>query len=82
MFEIELDYAVASDSLGNILQLEFPSGVVDFPVETTGSWDQYRKIVIGKTKLPAGEHKVIAHSKGAIHNALIDLRKIQLKRLK
>ena len=47
-------------------------------VPSTGGWDQYRTLELGKVSLPAGAHQLSLFAQGAFRGALLDLKSIEL----
>lgn len=77
-YEVTLEYACHDGSAGDRLLLQIADQRIEFKVQGTGEWENYRKATIGTLNLEAGEHRLFARSAGPIRSALIDLREIRL----
>lgn len=78
-FQVQLDYALAPPQSGNQLKVSIGDQECEFTVTSTGSWDNYRTVAIGKVTLPKGSTEINCHSVGTIRGAMIDLRTLKLK---
>ena len=77
-FEVEIDYACPESKTGNALELRCDGESITWRVERTGSWDEYRRIRVGRLALPSGHSLVTARSSGGLEGYLIDLRTVRL----
>ncbi len=78
-FDIYLDYACQSSSVGNPYAVEVGGKTITGVVEGTGpDWSRYKQIKIGTVKLGAGEQRLTARPDGPPRSALMDLRNIAL----
>jgi putative heme-binding domain-containing protein len=79
-YAVWLDWACPDDSAGNTFVLEAGDARLTGKVQTTGSWDNYKRAKVGEIRLEAGRQKVVMRAAGKIKGALIDLRSIKLVR--
>ena len=77
-YNVSLDYACDDSSAGNTFVIEVGPQRLTGKVASTGSWDAYKGMKPGKIDVPAGSHRVVFRSQGAIQGALLDLREIKL----
>jgi putative heme-binding domain-containing protein len=81
-YRVTLDYACDDGSAGNTARVQIGDQTLNFQVEGTGSWDDYRGKEIGKVSLPAGRGELVVQSAGPIKGALLDLRSVRLSPVK
>ena len=79
VFAVVLDYASAESAAGDRYRLLLGGEEISGVVASTGSWDEYRQLQIGKIELSPGKHELLFRSSGPIKSALIDLRTIELR---
>lgn len=78
-FEVIMEYACQDLSAGNRYIVKLNDVELSGRVIGTGTWDDYRKLAIGQTRLGAGEHQLIFRPAADPSNYLIDLRSIILQ---
>ncbi len=79
-YEVWIEWALNSSS-GNRFILQSPIHSLTHQVQSTTSWDRYKKAKIGTLKLRAGRQSITMRGKGPIKGALIDLKSITLRPL-
>ncbi len=77
-YTVDLEWACADDSAGNIALLQIGAKKMTQKVAGTGTWDDYRLHWIGTVALPMGAVEVTMCAQGPIRGALIDLKGIYL----
>ena len=77
-YRVKLDFALHKDAAGQTLELTLGEEKLRFDVPSTGTWDDYTQVSIGKLKLPVGEQELWARGVGNITKPLIDLRTVRL----
>jgi putative membrane-bound dehydrogenase-like protein len=77
-YAVELEWACADDSAGNVFTLQAEGKKLTHKVAGTGTWDDYKVIWISTVALTEGKVEVTMRSQGAIRGALIDLKGIYL----
>ena len=77
-FQIRVHYACHPSSAGNQMVLAVGEHLAERKVPSTGGWDQYRTLELGKVSLPAGAHQLSLFAQGAFRGALLDLKSIEL----
>jgi len=78
-YRVELEWACDADTAGNRAVVVAPSSRLEFRVEGTGTWDNYRRKAVGEIELRAGRQRVVFGAAGAIRQYLVDLRAIRLR---
>jgi putative membrane-bound dehydrogenase-like protein len=78
-YAVWLDWACPNESAGNVLELNLGSQQIHFQVSGTGTWDDYSLKKIGDLELSAGTHRLEARPAAAPRNAMLDLRRIELR---
>ncbi len=78
-YDVWLDLACAPDAAGQRLVARAGGSALATKVESTGSWDHYRRVKIGMLTLPAGPGRLDVRAEGPLHAALVDLRMIELR---
>ena len=81
-YEVTLTYSVHPSSAGNSFQLEIGKTNLRGKAASTGSWETFKQIKLGKIKLASGKQIVIIHPTKPLKNALLDLKSITLVPLK
>lgn len=79
-YVVEAEIACADASAGARMQLATPSGALEFTVPGTGGWQQYRAVTIGRTKLEAGEHRLLLSALTKPGEAVANVRSIMLRK--
>ena len=64
---------------GNMYTVGVGARQIQGKVDGTGTWDEYREVVIGRVELAAGSHQVVFRSRGPVDNCLIDLRALVIR---
>ena len=76
--QIRVHYACHPSSAGNQMVVAVGEHLAERKVPSTGGWDQYRTLKLGKVSLPAGTHQLSLFAQGAFRGALLDLKSIEL----
>ena len=79
-YRVQIDYACHSDTAGQQFVLRSGEGRLTATVPSTGTWNYYRRIIVGELTLTAGRGQVVMHSAGPPRGALIDLMEVRLER--
>lgn len=77
-YDIVIDYACPPDTAGNTVRVEIGSAVVKGRVQSTGSWDDYRQLVVGNVRLKKGSAVLTVRGQSPLKNYLFDLRTVRL----
>ena len=77
-YELQLDYACPPQPNRNRFRILVNGQVLGGEVESTGSWDAYRGMTVGKVRLPDEPVQLTIQSEGPIGGYLMDLRTIRL----
>ena len=77
-YDVWLDYACDKSAAGNLYLLQAGAASLTGPINSTGDWEQFRRIKIGQMTLPAGTQKITFRSNGPINGYLCDLRLVEL----
>jgi putative membrane-bound dehydrogenase-like protein len=77
-YVVSMEYACAPEAAGNVLVFEGGREPVRVKVETTKSWDSYRRVRLGVVELEAGERRMVVRPDGEVKGALIDLKEVRL----
>jgi putative membrane-bound dehydrogenase-like protein len=77
-YTVSLEYSCAANSVGNTITLTVADQTVTHRVQSTGTWDDYKKFKIGDLRLPAGQVKLTAAAPAPIKGAALDLRSVEL----
>jgi putative membrane-bound dehydrogenase-like protein len=78
-YSVWLEWACPNDVAGNWLELTMGAQQIRFQVSGTGTWDDYAMKAIGGLELPAGTHRLEIRAASAPRNALLDLKRIELR---
>jgi putative membrane-bound dehydrogenase-like protein len=78
-YALWLDWACANDSAGNLLEINLGGQQIHYHVSGTGTWDDYAMKKIGDLELRAGLNRLEVRPAAAPRNALLDLRRIELR---
>ncbi len=77
-YDVWLDYACHPQSAGNAFVLTANAGELRGEVATTGGWDKYQRVKIGRVTLADGEARITMQPSGPMKGALLDLRGLEL----
>lgn len=77
-FEITIDYAVPTESEGNLCQITAGTQTLSKEVKGTGNWDTYRTMTLGTLSVPKGESTIKLGASGTIRQWLMDFRSLTL----
>lgn len=78
-YDVELDWSVADEDAGKEFLLEANGEKLTGIIVTTGSWETYKKAMVGKIKLREGLQTVAFKSnKDFDKGAILDLRELKL----
>ncbi|MEQ8763418.1 MAG: neutral/alkaline non-lysosomal ceramidase N-terminal domain-containing protein [Planctomycetota bacterium] len=79
-YEVELEYASHPQTAGDRFLLESARGGIRATVESTGSWAQYQRVLLGTLELEAGRQRILVRPDGPPRSALMDLRALRFRR--
>ena len=77
-YEVHFDWARDGSRASNHLRLQIGSADLLAPVESTGSWDDYRESKLGTIRLEKGKQRAVVRSTGELDGFLFDLKSIRL----
>lgn len=77
-YDVWMDYACESGTGGNAFVVRMGSHELTGRVESTGSWDTYRRVKIGQFQVEPGDQRITFRSSGPLNGALCDLRGLEL----
>jgi putative heme-binding domain-containing protein len=80
-YAVWLDWACANDAAGNLLEIHLGSQRIEHQVGGTGTWDHFSWSKIGELDLPGRTNRLEVRPAAAPRNALLDLRRIELRPL-
>ncbi|MHC5542995.1 c-type cytochrome, partial [Singulisphaera rosea] len=78
-YAVWVDHARPGQSTEDRLEILEGTQSLRYAIRGTGSWDVYRADVAGILELAAGTHRLVARPIGPLHDALIDLKSIELR---
>ncbi len=81
-YSVRLHYACADNSANNTLVLIAGPNTLATKITGTDSWDEYRQVALGELQLKPGRQQIIAHAAPGVTGAMLDLKEIELKRVK
>ncbi|HVU86580.1 MAG TPA: PVC-type heme-binding CxxCH protein [Pirellulales bacterium] len=77
-YVVRIDYACDEAVAGNPYQLTIGDTVFAGKVPSTGNWDTYRQLSLGRLSLKPGRYQVVLRPDGAIAGALMDLKSVRI----
>jgi len=81
-YAVWLDWACPNDTAGNVLEIRAGGGRLLHKVQGTGTWDDYQLKPVGELELGGETTRVEARAAVPPRNALMDLRRIELRPVK
>ena len=78
-YAVWLDWACPHDAAGNALEINLGDQQIRHVVGGTGTWDDYALQRVGELELPAGPCRLEVRPCTPPRNALLDLRRIELR---
>ena len=78
-YAVWLDWACPNDAAGNPLEINLGGQQIHHVVGGTGTWDDYAIRRIGELELAAGPCRLEVRPSAPPRNALLDLRRIELR---
>jgi putative membrane-bound dehydrogenase-like protein len=78
-YAVWLDWACPAETAGNTLEIAVGTQRLRFEVLATASWDDYSLKKVGNLELTEGTHRLEARVVPPLRNALLDLRRIELR---
>ena len=78
-YDVWLDAACQPESAGNAYVFSGSGSELRGKIASTGGWDSYRRVKIGRVTLAAGEVRITLQPDGAVRGALLDLRAVELQ---
>lgn len=78
-YDVAMEYACEDPTADNRFVLNVDDAELSGKVKGTGTWDDYRDVIIGQVELGAGNHRLVFRSAGDPDEYLIDLRSILLR---
>lgn len=76
--QIWAEWACDPGSAGNTFQIEGGQPALKGKVGSTGGWNRYQLVRIGKLTIPEGESEITMRPAGDLASALVDLRALHL----
>ena len=80
-YQVWIDWACENSTAGQSLVLQLGGTRLVQKVGGTGSWDTYKRAMIGVVSLPAGAGRLDVRPEGTVRGPLLDLRMIELRYL-
>ncbi len=77
-FEITMEYAVPTESEGNLCQVTAGTQTLSKKVKGTGNWATYRTMTLGTLSIPKGESTIKLGASDTIRQWLMDFRTLKL----
>jgi hypothetical protein len=77
-YVVRIDYACEESVAGNPYQLIVGDTVFEGKVPSTGNWDTYRQLSLGRLTLKPGRYQVVLRPGGAIAGYLMDLKSVRI----
>jgi putative membrane-bound dehydrogenase-like protein len=77
-FNVWLNYASVKNSAGNSYSISSPVGSIKGQVKSTGSWDQYERVLIGSLDLQAGQQSIDLRPDRPVNGFLMDFKALEL----
>jgi hypothetical protein len=78
-YAVWLDWACPNENAGNTLEINLGDQQIHYVVSGTGTWEDYALRRIGELELPPGSCRLEVRPVAPLHNALLDLRRIELR---
>jgi putative membrane-bound dehydrogenase-like protein len=78
-YEVWMEWACPDDAAGNVLEIRVGERRLVHEVRSTGTWDRYELKPIGEIELGTGSDRLELRPAAAPRNALLDLRRIELR---
>jgi alpha-L-fucosidase len=79
-FSVELEYSLAPNSAGSVIEIEFGKDKrIEVPLQAGKDFLDFRTAEVGRVELPAGEIRVMVRPLKKPGVAVMDLRKVELK---
>ncbi len=77
-YEVRLNWARDGSSTNNHLRLRIGGAELVTPIESTGTWDDYRESSLGTIRLELGQHRAVIRPAAELDGFLFDLKSIRL----
>ena len=78
-FDVVVDYACQDVNANNPFVLAIDDEQISGTVAGTGTWDDYRQVVVGQIRLEPGNHRLVFRSTDELKEYLVDLRSVILR---
>lgn len=78
-FDVVLDYACHHFTENNRFVLAVDEQEIDGKIAGTGTWNDYRQMVVGQLRLEPGDHRLVFRSTDELQGFLVDLRSVVLR---
>jgi putative membrane-bound dehydrogenase-like protein len=78
-YNVQLEYACNDAAAGNSVLIVAQGKRLTWPVASTGSWDSYRSVQIGRIDLPAGKVRLVLRPAEKPRGAVFDLKTVRLQ---
>ncbi|MEO7319155.1 MAG: HEAT repeat domain-containing protein, partial [Chthoniobacteraceae bacterium] len=78
-YDVSLDFACHPQSAGNAFVVTANATELRGKVASTGGWDKYQRVKIGRVTLADGKARITMQPDGTMNGALLDLRAIELQ---
>lgn len=77
-YVVRIDYACEESVAGNPYQLIVGDTVFAGKVPSTGNWDTYRQLSLGRLSLKPGRYQAVLRPDGALTGYLMDLKSVRI----
>ncbi len=81
-YEVSLEYACAREAAGNRVELLVDKQRLSAEVPSTGNWDTYQSLTLGRLTLAPGELRVVVRPERTPRGPLLDLKSVRLRPVK
>jgi putative membrane-bound dehydrogenase-like protein len=75
---VRLDYACDASVAGNPYELTVGDVTLSGKVPSTGNWDTYRQLTLGRVTLKPGRHQAVLRPAGKLSGFLMDLKSVRI----
>jgi putative membrane-bound dehydrogenase-like protein len=81
-YAVSLDYACEEGAAGQVVVVDIAGQRLAAKVPSTGNWDTYRQLQLGKVELSVGVQQLVVRPEARLHGPLIDLKSVRLRPVK
>lgn len=81
-YEVSLEFACAREAAGNRVELLVDKQRLSAEVPSTGNWDTYQSLPLGRLTLAPGELRVVVRPERTPRGPLLDLKSVRVRPVK